>query len=532
MDSDSSSSSNRFVLRSAGVMSGLTMASRILGLVRDVVLSSIFGTTYVMDAFRVALMLPNLLRRLLAEGALTAAFVPTLTDFKNTHSREETGRFISTCFYTLAIVLAGLVVVGVLLAPVFVPLIMPEGGTVAGKWALTIHLTRLMFPYIFFISLAALAMGSLNTFKVFGPPMATPILLNLSIIGCTLFLYRAFDLPILAPVIGVLLGGFLQLTFQLPFLWRRGVGFRPKVSFRHPFIVRIGKLMVPGVFGSGVSQINTLVSVYFVSLAGDLAGVQGLQWVMYISGRLVEVVHGVYTVALSTALLPAMSEHAFERDMEKLHDKISYGLRMAFFLTLPATMGLVLLRHDIVRLIFQRGKFSSASTELTSNVLLYYAFCLVVWGGIYILTPAFYALKDIKTPVKIAAVAMIVNILANVALLHSLREGAPPLALVIAGAIQLVLLWVVFRSKYGHFPIRRLVTSLLRFVAGTLVMTAGLVLVARLPWAPVHAGLIVSTVWLAARIVLAAALYMGTLMLMGSPEWRFLMDQLRRKLRG
>lgn len=522
-------SSDSFVLRSAGIMSGLTFISRILGMIRDMVLSSFFGTTFVMDAFRVGFMLPNLFRRLLAEGSLTAAYIPIFTEYKNSHSREESGRFMSSCFYTLGVVLVVLVMLGITLAPLYVPLIVPHADEHPGGMELTIHLTRLMFPYIIFISLAALAMAGLNTYKLFGPSMFTPILLNLSIISCTFLLYSFYDLSILAPVTGVLLGGMLQFLFQVPYLWRRGVRFRPALAFRNRYVRQVGQLMVPGAFGSGVSQINTLVSVFFVSLTS----IEGLQWVMYISGRIVEVVHGVYTVALATALLPAMSEHAYNKDMKKIFDKIVYGLRMAFFLALPATAGLIMLRHEIVRLIFERGHFTAASTALTADVLFFYAYCLTAWAGIYILNPAFYSLKDIWTPVKIAAVSMVVNLAANVLLIHPLGAGAPPLALAMAGTVQMILMWIVFRWKYGAFPAGSLYLSLLRIGSGVILVIVFLYLSEFAPWAKGATNSIwLDGVWLLGRMGLAATMYFVWMVMMKSPECKSFVELVRGKLRG
>jgi len=521
-------SSDSFVLRSAGVMSGLTFISRILGMIRDMVLSSFFGTTFVMDAFRVGFMLPNLFRRLLAEGSLTAAYIPIFTEYKNTHSREEAGRFLSSCFYTLGMVLIALVVLGITLAPLYVPLIVPNADEYPGGMELTIYLTRLMFPYILFISLAALAMAGLNTYKIFGPSMFTPVLLNLSIISCTFLLYSIYDLSILAPVTGVLVGGMLQFLFQVPYLWRHGVRFRPAMAFRNRYVRQVGQLMVPGAFGGGVSQINTLVSVYFVSLTA----IEGLQWVMYISGRIVEVVHGVYTVALATALLPAMSEHAYNKDMNKLFDKILYGLRMAFFLALPATAGLILLRHEIVRLIFERGNFTASSTALTADVLSYYAYCLTAWAGIYILNPAFYSLKDIWTPVKIAAVSMVVNLAANILLIGPLEAGAPPLALALAGTVQMILMWVVFRRKYGAFPAWPLTVSLLRIGSGTVWVMAFLYTSEFVPWVSAAAkSFWLDLAWLVGRMGIAAFIYFAWMVLLKSPECKSVVELIRGKFR-
>jgi putative peptidoglycan lipid II flippase len=525
---DDQRSSNSFVLRSAGVMSGLTFISRILGMIRDMVLSSFFGTTFVMDAFRVGFMLPNLFRRLLAEGSLTAAYIPIFTEYKNSHTQEESGRFMSSCFYTLGVVLVLLVVLGILFAPLYVPVIVPSAGEYPGGMELTIQLTQLMFPYILFISLAALAMAGLNTYKVFGPSMFTPILLNISIISCTYLLYSAYDLSILAPVTGVLVGGVLQLMFQVPYLWRRGVRFRPALAFRNRYVRQVGKLMVPGAFGGGVSQINTLVSVYFVSLTG----IEGLQWVMYISGRIVEVVHGVYTIALATALLPAMSEHAYNKDMRQLFDKVAYGLRMAFFLAIPASVGLIMLRHEIVRLIFERGNFTAASTALTAEVLYFYGYCLTAWAGIYILNPAFYALKDIWTPVKVAAVSMVVNVTVNALLIGPLGAGAPPLALAVAGIVQMALMWFVFRWKYGAFPARDLYFSLLRIVAGTLLVILFLYICEMAPWSSATTGSFwLSMAWILGRMGAAGVIYFSCLGLMKSPECTALKELVRGKFR-
>ena len=374
------------LVRSAGVMSLLTLLSRIFGYLRDNLQAQILGASRTADAFIIAFRIPNLLRRLVGEGAFTAAFVPTLSDYMKPERRAELWKFAGVVFWSMACVLMVLTALGVIFSPSLVSALAYGFTGLEEKWNLTVALNRLMFPYLIFIGLAALVQGILNVNGSFAVPAFTPVLLNLCIIGAALGLAPFMAEPAYAFAWGVLLGGALQLGFQIPFVMRLGMRFPIKVDFSHPGVRQIGRLMLPGLLGMGVTQIIVLIDSFFASLLKE-----GSVSALYYSGRVNELALGSFAISVSTVILPTLSRQAAAGRMDELRRTLLYGLRVVSFITVPASVGLIVLSQPIISVLFEHGKFSAADTEYAAHALRFYAIGLLPFGAVKILAPAFYS---------------------------------------------------------------------------------------------------------------------------------------------
>lgn len=448
---------NRKLLRSTLAVSAPTLLSRVFGFLRDMIQAYYMGTGRTMDAFTIAYTIPNLLRRLTGEGAMTAAFIPVFTQKKKEASREELWKFAHYFFFDLSVIMAVITVLGVLFAPVLVRLISIGFKDIAGKWDLTIALTRFMFPYIFLISLAALAMAILNSFHKFFVPSFTPVLFNLAIISLAVIFAGRVEEPSYVFAAGVVLGGVLQLAFQLPFLWRQGMRFKPMVSFTHPGVRKVGKLMVPGIFGAGLYQINFAISKTIASLLEE-----GSVSSLYYASRVQELTLGIFSIALSIALLPTFSDQAASQDLDGMKKTLVYSFKLIFFVTFPATVGLLLLSRPIIEVLFQRGEFNEQSTAMSATCLFFFTLGIPFISGVRIMAPAFYSLKDIKTPVIVAAMVMVLYISFSVLLMGPLRVGGIALALSIASVFNFIVLFFLLQKKIGHIPKKSIGISALK----------------------------------------------------------------------
>ena len=468
---------NRRLLRSAGVMSIMTATSRIFGLVRDMSMAALMGTGMHMDAFRVGNVLPNMLRRLLGEGAMTAAFIPTFAQVEKSGDKEKLWRFVSTFFCTFALILLLVAAAGVAFSPLLVDLITQEGGfdQVPGKIELTVGLNRLMFPYISLIGLAAVLMAVLNSLGSFGPPAFTPVLFNISIIVCGWAFGSTFVSPAWGFAIGVLLGGLAQVLFQVPFLRRFGIRFRFRISFHDPMIRQVFKLMVPGLFAVGITQINIFIATRV------LTGLEeGATSGIYYSDRLMELTLGIFAISVATVILPMLSRQAAAGDKPAMRDTLSFAIRMIAFITIPAAVGLIVLRRPIVSIVFQRGAFDQRSVEMTADPLVYFSLGLFLFALIKILAPAFYALKEMRIPVLISSVDMVVNITLCYVLSAFMGNSGVALALTTAAAVNVTLLLVVFVRRHGALRFGQVLLSLARIGLASLLM--GLVCWGLMAW--------------------------------------------------
>lgn len=456
---------SRRLLRSTASVAVPTLVSRLLGYVRDLLQAYFLGTGNSADAFTIAFTIPNLFRRLTGEGAMTAAFVPTFTEAKAKNDRRELWRFANYTFYDLALVMAALTILGVLFAPGLVKVIAHGFEGVEGKWDQTIAMTRLMFPYLFFISLAALASATLNSFRRFFVPASTPILFNLAVIASAGLLARGSSQPALTFCYGVLAGGALQLLVQLPFLWKEGMRFTVGLSFRHSGVRRVAGLMVPGILGAGVYQVNFALSRM---IASSLE--RGSTAALYYSSRIEELTMGLFSIALAAALLPAFSEHAAARDLPEMKKTLGFSLKLTSYVTFPAAAGLVVLSRPIIRVLFERGKFDADSTALSAACLLFFALGLPFVSGVKMIAPAFFSLKDTRSPVIVGVGVMAVNIGLSLALMGRLRVGGLALALSLSQVVNFAALFVWLEKKIGAMDKRDLALPAAKALAASLLM--------------------------------------------------------------
>jgi len=456
---------NELVTRAAGVVGIFTFLSRILGLVRDILIANFFGSGMSADAFFVAFRIPNLLRRLFAEGSFSVSFIPVFTEYLQNKSKKEAfllARVVLTFFVLIVTVIT---ILGIILSPLIVRVIAPGFGGMGEKYALTVLLTRIMFPYIFLVSMLALFMGILNSLKHFAAPAIAPIFLNLSMITALLFITPYMRAPTIGLALGVIVGGVIQMALQIPFLMSKGLSFAPKWNLGHPALKKIGILMLPTIFGSAIYQINQLVGTLLASLLRE-----GSISYLYYADRLVQFPLGVFAIAISTAVLPSLSREAANGDIIRLKQTLSHALRLTMFITIPAMVGLIVLRQPIIRLLFERGAFDSFTTIMTAQALLYYSLGLWAFAGLRVFVSAFYSLQDTKTPVKVAVVAMIINIVFSLALMGPLKHGGLALALSLASTLQLFMLIFLLRKRLGGIEGRVVMSSMVRSFISSIVM--------------------------------------------------------------
>jgi putative peptidoglycan lipid II flippase len=510
------------LIRSTAAVAAPTLVSRVLGYVRDLLQAYFLGTGNSADAFTIAFTIPNLFRRLTGEGAMTPAFVPTFTELKSGPDRGRLWRFGNVFFWDLVLVMAAATVLGVLFAPGLVKVIAYGFKTVPGKWDLTIFMTRVMFPYLFFITLAALAGGILNSFGRFFVPASTPILFNLAVIIAVSRFARGAADPALVFAAGVVIGGLLQLALQVPFLWKVGMRFTFGLSFRDPVVRRVGRLMVPGIFGASVYQVNFAISRMIAS------GLEkGSTSALYYASRIEELTLGLFSIALAAALLPAFSEHVAARDLGELKRTLGFSLKLTSVVSFPAAAGLIALNVPIMRTLFERGRFDSGSTAVSSACLLFFALGLPFVSGVKIVAPAFFSLKDTRTPVVIGVAVMAVNTAVSLLLMGPLRVGGLALSLSLSQALNFALLLVWLERRIGATGVANWALSAAKSAVAAVVM--GLAL--RLAWPLLHvdgAAFAVRAAALAGAIAAGILLYVGLIRVISPAEYRAVIGLLHR----
>ena len=412
-----------------------TLLSRVLGFVRDLIVARVFGADAGTDAFFVAFKIPNFLRRLFAEGAFAMAFVPVLNEYKQQRGFAALKGFVDNVAGTLGAVLAAVTALGVLSAPVLVLVFAPGFAADPSQRMLAADMLRLTFPYLLFISLTAFAGGILNTYERFGVPAFTPVLLNLSLIACALWLAPQLERPIVALAWGVLIAGIAQLSFQLPFLARLRLLPRPRLRPRDEGVRRILRLMVPALFGVSVTQISLLIDTLLASFL--VTG--SISW-LYYSDRLMEFPLGILGVALGTVILPKLSRQHAAQSPQAFSETLDWALRWVLLLGLPAAVGLFVLSGPMIATLFFSGAFTVHDVLMAERSLMAYSLGLVAFMGIKVLAPGFYSRQDMRTPVRIAVIAMAVNILFNLLLMVPLGHAGLALATIIAASVNASLL--------------------------------------------------------------------------------------------
>ncbi len=466
---------NDRVTKAAGVVGSATLLSRIFGFVRDVVIAGYFGAGLSSDAFFVAFRIPNLMRRLFAEGSLSVSFIPVFTEYLSNQGKEDAFELARSAIRLLSILLVATTIAGIFLSPVIIRVIAPGFAGSPEKLSVTIFLTRIMFPYIFFIGMVALSMGILNVLGHFAAPALAPVLLNISIIGSAFLISPHMSDPVVGLAIGVLIGGCLQLVLQIPFLVKKGFFFWEKAKVWHSGLKKIGLLMLPTIFGSAVYQVNILVGTLLASLLAE-----GSVSYLYYADRLVQFPLGIFAIATATAVLPSLSRQAAKRDLPAVRDTFSYAMRLVFFITIPSMVGLIVLREPIVALLFKRGAFDAETTRLTAYALLYYAVGLWAFSAVRIVVSTFYSLQDTRTPVRAAIISVGVNILLGIILMGPLKHGGLALSTSLASMVNLALLIQALKVKIEALELRSITRSALKAMICSTIMGMAVWAVAQL----------------------------------------------------
>ena len=498
------------LLKVLATVSGMTFISRVLGFVRDAIIARVFGAGLMTDAFFVAFKIPNLLRRLFAEGAFAQAFVPILSEYKNQRGERETRLLVDHVAGMLALAVFVITALGVLAAPAIIYVTAPGFAATPEKYQLAVDLLRITFPYILFISLTAFAGGILNTYSRFSVPAFTPVLLNLAFIVFALWAAPHFDPPVTALAWAVFAGGVLQLAFQVPFLMRLKLLPRFRLSFSDSGVMRVLRQMAPAVFGVSVAQVSLVINNIFASFL--VTG--SVSW-LYYADRLMEFPLGMLGVALGTILLPSLSRHYATSSTEEYSRLLDWGLRVTLLLAVPAAVALAVLALPLVTTLFQYGAFSAVDAFATRDAVIAYSVGLVALILVKVLAPGFYARQNIKTPVKIAIVSLLATQVMNLLLIWPLRHVGLALAISLGACINAGMLYVLLRRAgiyqaqpgWGAFVLK---LALAVYVMGAVIwIAAG----ASSQW--LAAGASQRVGWLTGIVVLGAGVYFAVLWVLG-----------------
>jgi putative peptidoglycan lipid II flippase len=529
---------NKISTKSAGLVSLAVMSSRVLGLVRDQIFAALFGASAQMDAFIAAFRAPNLLRDLFAEGALSTAFITTFSEKITRGGEAEAWKLANKVATLTAVFMSAITLLGILAAPLLTHLLASGFEAVPGKMELTILLTRIMFPFIAMVSLAALVMGMLNAKNVFGMPAMASTFFNLgSIVGgvaLAWWLDPYFGTKQYGPgsligmSIGVLIGGFLQLVVQFPSLRRVGYRFRPDFAWRDPGVRRILLLMGPAVIAASAVQVNVMVNGNFASHLGN----GPVSWLSY-AFRLMQLPIGLFGVAIGTVTLPVISRSAAAGNTAEFRSILAKGMRLAFLLTIPSTIGLVMLARPIIALIYERRTFVPADTTHTAEALQFYAVGLCAYAGIKVLAPAFYAIGKRNTPMMVSFFSIAVNYGLNQFFTFHLGLGHQGLALSV-GLVALtnfLLLYILMHRETKRLETRQMAVTLAKLaVAGIALAAVCWLAQTRVFVHSADFGFLIRALALGVTITVAAVAFFSTAMLLGIEELDDLRAVVLRKL--
>jgi putative peptidoglycan lipid II flippase len=500
------------LLRVLAKIGSMTFISRILGFVRDTLIARAFGASMLSDAFIVAFKIPNLLRRISAEGAFSQAFVPILGEYKTQRGFDETHALINRVATWLGLILVVVTMLGMLAAPFIVMLIAPGFQANPVKMQLTIELLRITFPYIFFISLVSMAGGVLNTYNKFGIPAFTPVWLNVSMIAAVLFFADSFAEPIKVLAWAVFVGGFLQLIFQIPFL--KQIGLLPRLDFKRDDegVWRILKLMGPALLGVSVAQISLILNTIFASFLST----GSVSW-LYYADRLMEFPTGVLGVALGTILLPSLSKAYASKDEKEYGQLLDWGLRLTFILAAPAAVALAVLATPLVSTLFYYGKFTPTDVAMTQQALIAYSVGLLGMILVKILAPGFYARQNIKTPVKVAVFTLVLTQVMNVVFIYGfdLNHAGLALALGLGACANAGLLYYHLRKAQLFHPLPGWWIFLLKLLCALVIMGGALYLGMGDAGTWLQWSVINRLMHLTGLVILGMAVYFAVLFLLG-----------------
>jgi putative peptidoglycan lipid II flippase len=519
------------VARAAGVVSAATFLSRLLGLVREQVFAAQFGAGFAVDAFQVAFRVPNLLRDLFAEGAMSAAFVPTLARAQERGGPAAAFRLANLVINFLLVVVSALCVVGVIASPWVVRLLAPGFASTPGKVELTTLMTQIMMPFLLLVSLAAAVMGVLNSRRIFFIPAVAPTMLNIGLIASGFLLAPLcprFGLePIVGMSVGALLGGLGQLAIQLPALRRQGYRWQPLISFRDPEVLRMVTLMAPAAVGIAAAQVNIFVSTFLASLLPE----GSVSWLNY-AYRLMQLPIGLFGVAVATVTLAEVARHAAQKNMVDLRGTLSRSLRLVLFLTIPATLVLVAMAEPLIALLYQHGRFQASDTMETAKAFWGYAVGLAAFSGVRVMVPAFYTLGMARIPVLVSFGTIGATVILYFALMGPFRHAGLALATSIGSILNFGVLFYLLRRATGGLEGRGLALAAGRITLASLGAAAAARFVVRtlgevMGWDSIGERLLVN----GAGFLAAGAAFAGLCLLLGVEELQSLV-RLARRLSG
>jgi putative peptidoglycan lipid II flippase len=487
--SKSADSKHESLVRSAGVVSASVFLSRITGLIREIAMARLFGAGQVYDAFLLGFRIPNLTRDLFAEGALSSAFVPIFTRYLSTKGKKEAAELSNLVATALLVVVGIICLLGMIFSPVLVKLLAPGFADVPGKFELAVKLTRIMFPFLLMVALAAQAMGVLNSCNQFGVPATSSTFFNIGSLGFGLALGfligpRIGISPIEGMAYGVVFGGAWQLFWQVPSLVRSGFVFHPRINLSHPGLRNILQLMGPAIVGNASVQVNVMVNTNFASSITDAAGhvINGpVSWLGY-AFRFMQLPLGLFGVAIASATLPSVSRSAASGDMAEFRETLARSLGMIFLLTIPSSVGLAVLGDSMIAAVYQGGKFRAYDTHQTALALSCYAIGLAGYAALKVLAPAFYALNDARTPMLVSLASILVNIAAASSMVKLAGLGHAGLALStsLVALFGSIVLFDLIRRRVGRLDGRRLSAAFLKISASSALMGAACALSSRM----------------------------------------------------
>ncbi len=467
------------LIKSGMIVSSMTLVSRVLGLVRDIVIANLMGAGAAADLFFFANKIPNFLRRLFAEGAFAQAFVPVLTEYEKTQSRDKVKELISAVSGTLGTIITIITILGVLGSSVVTALFgfgwfleWWHGGVEAYKFELASDMLKITFPYLWFITFTALSGAILNTLGKFAVAAFTPVFLNIAIIGSAIYISPHLSEPEIGLAVGVFIGGLVQFLFQIPFLKKEGLLVKPSWQWHHPGVVKIRTLMIPALFGVSVSQINLLLD----TLIASFLQTGSISW-LYYSDRLLEFPLGLFGIAIATVILPSLSSSHVNKSPEAFAKTLDWGIRSVCFLGVPAMLGLMILAEPMLRVLFMRGEFDIQDVSMSAMSLFAYATGLLSFMLVKVLAPGYYSRQDTRTPVKFGVIAMVSNMLLNVIFAIPFGYVGLAIATSLSATLNAGLLWFgLYKSGvYQRQP--QSIRVLIRIVCSGAVMVAALLYV-------------------------------------------------------
>lgn len=512
------------IVKAAGAISLATLLSRILGYIKDMILAKYFGATGLSDVFFVAFRIPNLLRELFAEGSMSSAVIPVLKEYQIKKGEEETKKIVKSLFTFIILVVGIITIAGIVFSPLIVKLIAPGFLSNPEKFELTVLLTRIMFPFLLFISLAALTMGTLNTNNIFFIPALAPCFLNIAIIIMVVGFSTFFFNPIISVAVGVTLGGLLQWLVQAPAFYKNG--FKFGISAFHPALKKIAILIIPTTLAMAVNQINIFVSTIIASFLPE-----GSVTYLYYSMRLIQLPIGVFGVAVGMAVLPALSQHIAEGKKDLLTRDFIFSLKFLFFLTIPSTMGLIMLKEPIISTLFQRGAFDLNDTMNTASALFFYSIGILGTVGSRTITATFYSLQDTKTPVICATAGMLVNIGTSLLLMHSMKHNGLALAYSLAATTQFLMLGSFLKRKIREISFLSIFPSFIKSTIASFLSIGTAKLICEINptvWLQSE-KMLLKFLWLGFAITVAVLLYFVSCYLIKHEELSYILKKIRRR---